>query len=65
MNTNLLKGCPDLSQSYKCISLTSLQVKQDMNALAYNHSLIRDLVILYRERRRLRKFFGKGAKREH
>jgi len=44
---NLLKRYPNQSQSYKCISLTCLEAKQDENVSAYNHSLIRDVVVSF------------------
>lgn len=44
-NMNLLKGYPNQSQSYRCISLTCLEAKQDMNVSTYNRSLIRDVVV--------------------
>lgn len=46
-NMNVLKGYLNQSQSYKCISLTCLEAKQDMNVSMYNHSLIRDVVVSF------------------
>lgn len=44
---NLLKGYPNQRRSYKCISLTCPEAKQDMNVSKYNHSLIRDVVVSF------------------